>query len=168
MKSPYLVTVILFLAVSLASSLGGCAHSSRTDKELERAEQLMTERPDSSLIILRDIEPGQLGSDRERAMYGLLLTMAEDKNWLDPANDSIISFAAGYFARTGDTDRLIKSRYYRGRVRYINKNYPEALVCFYEAKETAEQSQDYFWAGMACRGISDIYSKTSSYSDQVG
>ena len=76
------------MAVSLASALGGCAHSSRTDKELERAEQLMTERPDSSLIILRDIEPGQLGSDRERAMYGLLLTMAEDKNWLDPANGS--------------------------------------------------------------------------------
>ena len=167
MKTPFFIIAVSLLAVSLASALEGCAHSSRTDKELERAEQLMTERPDSSLILLKDIEPGQLGNDRERAMYGLLLTMAEDKNWLDPANDSIISFAAGYFAKTGDTDRLIKSQYYRGRVRYINKNYPEALVCFYEAKETAEQSQDYFWAGMACRGISDIFNKTANKADEL-
>ena len=167
MKTPFFIISVLLLAVSLASALGGCVHSSRTDKELERAEQLMTERPDSSLIILRDIEPGQLVSDRERAMYGLLLTMAEDKNWLDPANDSIISFAAGYFAKTGDTDRLIKSQYYRGRVLYHKKEYSSSLISFLKSKNLSEESGDNFWAGMSCRGISDILLQTGNKADEL-
>lgn len=158
---------ILLIPVLALCFMISCERKSETENQLLIAESLIMERPDSSLSILQGIDTALLMKDREKALYGLLVTMAQDKNWLDPKNDSLINFAVGYFQDKKDRERLKRSTYYQGRVRYLNENYPEALVSFHEAKELAEQDEDYFYAGLACRGISDIYLKVSASADEL-
>lgn len=59
-----------------------CSTSGRVDTMLLEAESLMMEHPDSALAILDSISPTELGSDRQRADYALLLTQARDKKWM--------------------------------------------------------------------------------------
>ncbi|MDE5796189.1 MAG: hypothetical protein K2H75_03695, partial [Muribaculaceae bacterium] len=153
----------------LAAFVCGCNQHRAIREKLERAESLMDSRPDSALAVLDSLTLSYptLDSDRDRALYGMLYTQALDKNHFDPKNDSLISFAVDYYDRKKDIPRQIISTYYRGRVLYHKEQYPQALVSFYKAKELAENNSSFFWAGMACRGIADIYNDTYNSAEQL-
>ncbi|MDE6843768.1 MAG: hypothetical protein K2J24_09620, partial [Muribaculaceae bacterium] len=142
--------------------VGGCERHDEIRAKLELAERIMDSRPDSALAVLDSLTLSYptLDSDRDRALYGMLYTQTLDKNHLDPKNDSLISFAVDYYDRKKDIPRQIISTYYRGRVLYHREQFPQALVSLYKAKELAENDSSFFWAGMACRGIADIYNDT--------
>ena len=159
--------LLIFIIVFASILLIGCKERSDTEKQLLQAEALIMEKPDSSIVILENIDTSLLERDKNKALYGLLLTMAQDKNWRDPTNDSIINFAVDYFRKKKDNDRLRKAVYYQGRVRFLKGDYSNALISFNVAKELAESENDYFYAGMACRGISDIYFKVSASADEL-
>lgn len=148
---------ILLLILLILAPLG-CGH--RPDSRLVLAESLMDARPDSSLRILDSISPATLHGDGDHALYALLLTQAQDKNWLNPTNDSLISSAVDYYRHTGDERRHAVASHYQGRVRQANKDYSGAILSYYTAKEAALETGQYLIAGLACRGISDIYAGT--------
>ena len=52
----------------------------------------------------------------EKAKYALLLTQAEDKNYILHTSDSLINIAVCYYDSIQDTDLSAKSHYYLGRV----------------------------------------------------
>ena len=156
--------VILILVVS--ALLSGCG-SGKYDERLLKAEELMDNRPDSSLHILDSLNPVALRQERDKALYALLLTMARDKNHLDPGNDSLISTAVDYFSQNKDEERLARAYHYRGRIHQLKTNYSDALLDFYRAKIAALNTDQYLIAGLACRGMSDIYFHTNNQADEV-
>lgn len=156
--------VILILVVSVL--LPGCG-SGKYDERLLKAEELMDNRPDSSLHIINSLNPAALRQERDKALYALLLTMARDKNHLNPGNDSLISIAVDYFSRHKDEERLARAYHYRGRVNQLNNNYSDALLDYYNAKMTAVNTNQYLIAGLACRGMSDLYNHTNNMADEV-
>lgn len=158
-----LTAVILSLA---AMAFAGCSHSD-IPRRLDMAESLIPTAPDSALAILRRIPPDSLDGREERALYALLLTQALDKNHLTPSNDSLISTAVDFYKSAGDPARLMAANFYRGRVLQLQGRYPQALLCFYEAKELAEKCDSNFWAGMACRDISDIYGNAFNKTEEL-
>ncbi|MDE7189418.1 MAG: hypothetical protein K2N96_04655 [Muribaculaceae bacterium] len=149
--------------------VGGCERHDEIRAKLELAERIMDSRPDSALAVLDSLTLSYpvFSSDKDKALYGMLYTEALDKNNLDPKNDSIISFAVDYYDRKKDIKRQIISNYYRGRVLYHREQFPQALVSFYKAKELAENDSSFFWAGMACWGIADIYYTTYNPTEQL-
>ncbi|MDE7466174.1 MAG: hypothetical protein K2M59_07110 [Muribaculaceae bacterium] len=130
-----LLPLVILILVALAL-LPGCG-SGKYDERLLKAEELMDNRPDSSLHILDSLNPAALRQERDKALYALLLTMARDKNHLDPGNDSLISTAVDYFSQNKDEERLARAYHYRGRVHQLNNNYSDALLDYYNAKMTA-------------------------------
>ena len=127
----------------------------------------MEEHPDSALEILEAILADSLHNRADRAAYALLYTQALDKNYLDPTDDSLMTVALTYYEDCGDRARLTLCHYYQGIVRQYNRNYPQALVSFFRAKQMAEEDGDMFRAGMACRGISDIYMECFNAADEL-
>lgn len=143
----------------------GCGHED--NRSLAEAEHLMTAYPDSALSILESMDISDIHSNSDRALYGLLMTQALDKNHLNPTDESLITPAVEYYRHDADILRSIKSNYYQGRV-YLNKNNnPMALVSFFKAKNMAESYGDVFWAAMACRGISDIYNTSYNSAEEL-
>lgn len=155
-----LFTFSLYFAAFLSCSRHEC-------RRLLDAERLMESHPDSALSILESISSSSLKSEQDQALYGLLLTQALDKNHRSLSNDSLISRSVNYYKLRGDALKQILSNYYQGRVRYHSDNMHLAIVSFIKAKEIAESNGYDFWAGMACRGISDIYNGTYNAAEEL-
>ncbi|MBD5359003.1 MAG: hypothetical protein HDR88_18755 [Bacteroides sp.] len=160
----FIPILILFL---VALTFSGCHGRSASSTRLDLAESLMWSMPDSALSVLGTVSPDSLAKGEERARYALLLTMAMDKNYLKPTNDSLISSAVDYYNSKNNAGCLMVANYYRGRVQQHNGRYPQALLSFYQAKELAEKNDSSFWAGMACRGISDIYGENYNRAEEL-
>ena len=70
---------------------------SYTPNELKVAEQQMETAPDSSLKILKKLQPQNINGAYNNALYALLMSQALDKNENKVESDSLISIATDYF-----------------------------------------------------------------------
>ena len=165
MKASQLYLILVFVVI--IPFIWSCTRKGPADIALEGIESIIMSRPDSAMQLLDEIDTLQFVKDRQKAMYGMLYTMASDKVYRDPKDEALIDFAAEYFKKKGDVRREMISRYYKGRVLFHKEKFPEALISFYSAKELGEKQEDYFYMGMSCRGISDTYHETSSSADEL-
>lgn len=124
-----LYTVIVAVIVICTA----CAHDTATGSLMDKAEVLMYDNPDSSLVILRDIDTEELGNRRERARYALLMSMALDKNYIDTTTFDVIQPAIDYYYTNGTPDERLRTLYYQGRI-YLNRNdFDNAMKLFLKA-----------------------------------
>ena len=143
----------------------GC--SGAPDPTLYEAEAVMTEHPDSALTLLRSLDTDEIRGKSSRALYALLFTQAQFKNYIDVDNDSLISEAVNYYEDGPDTRRSMLASYYYGRVRLNKKDYANAIFAFYNAYELADAAGDSFWRGMIAERICEIYEKTFNYTEMI-
>ena len=153
------VVITLIMAVS-------CGHRPTRDA-LERADALIDEHADSALTVLQTIDTTRLSGRRDRALYGLLMTQALVKLHRPVTSDSLIAPAARYFAAGNDRHHAMRALYYHGVVKYDNEQYPAAMVQFFRARDIATDLGDHFWAGLACRGISDTYHQAYNIAEAL-
>ncbi|MDE6076553.1 MAG: tetratricopeptide repeat protein, partial [Muribaculaceae bacterium] len=89
-------------------------------------EEWIIDDPDSAMNVLDAIDTTSLCGEEERALYGLLLTMAQEKTNIVVADDSLIQSSARYFEDKGDKRREMIANCYLGMVRYDLERYSEA------------------------------------------
>ena len=106
-------TAMILLVLLLA---GGCRHDLEIDCQLDMAENLMEDRPDSSLSILEGIDGSELRDDRVKARYALLKSMALDKNYIDTTTFEVLQPAIDYYRKHGNADEKLRTYYYEGRI----------------------------------------------------
>ena len=90
MRLLYTPLLLIILTIILAS----CRSAIMT--EMNAAEAFMDEHPDSALLILSGMT--ELGKDRDIARHALLMSIAQDRNFLTPGNDSLIDIARSFYA----------------------------------------------------------------------
>ena len=106
-------TAMILLVLLLA---GGCRHDLEIDCQLDMAENLMEDRPDSSLSILEGIDMSELRGDRIKARYALLKSMALDKNYIDTTTFDVLQPAIDYYRKHGNADEKLRTYYYEGTI----------------------------------------------------
>ena len=72
--------IIILVAVAFVTS--SCENAT-INEQMDKAECLMNEKPDSALIILRNIDKTIELSESQNARYALLYSQALDKNYID-------------------------------------------------------------------------------------
>ncbi len=157
--------VVISILLSL-TALSACTPR-RVGEAMNRADSLMTSAPDSALALLDAIDPATLRTDAARARHALLLSQALDKNYVDVTDDSLISIADDYYARTSDTRSQMLSLFYHGRVAYNAKDYPRALVLFTRSLDLARTLDDPFWSARNAGEISSLYQKTYRNAEEL-
>lgn len=162
-----LLYISLILWQTLSVMFAGCSHDATARDAMDEAERLMESRPDSAYVIMTSIDKADLRNAGDQARFALLMTQSMDKNYLEPSDDSLISMAVDYYQKTGDFKLQAMSNYYQGRVRYHLDDYPTAILSFFKAREISERHAIFFWAGMASRGISDIYDNTYNHIEAL-
>ena len=95
--------------------------------------------------------------ERTRAHYALLYTQAQDKNYIDETNDSLISMAVDYYRHTDDVHHKFLSQYYKGRVHFNAKDYLNATTCYMEAEQLVDEVGDDYLAGLLYAELGRIY-----------
>ena len=106
-------TAMILLVLLLA---GGCRHDLEIDCQLDMAENLMEDRPDSSLSILEGLDGSELRDDRVKARYALLKSMALDKNYIDTTTFDVLQPAIDYYRKHGNADEKLRTYYYEGTI----------------------------------------------------
>ena len=152
MKTKYILYLLLVWVVML-----GCSDPKHITEPLHRAEALMNEDPDSAWAVLNAISPDEMGQNRNRALYALLYTQAQDKTYRDETNDSLISVAVDYYRHTDDARHKFLSFYYKGRVHFNAQDYQNATLCYMEAEQLADAVGDDYLAGLLYAELGRIY-----------
>ena len=152
-KTPTIQTLLLLLLALLTA----CNDPKPVTDALHRAETLMNEYPDSALAVLNTLSPDAMGKNRTRAHYALLYTQAQDKNYIDETNDSLITVATDYYRHTDDVRRKFLSHYYKGRVLSNAENYLDATSCYMEAEQLVDAVGDDYLVGLLYAEMGRIY-----------
>lgn len=144
--------------ILLSLSLIACSCSNvKIRQTLSRAEDLMSEHPDSALSILQAIAPDNLSTKAMRARHALLLSMALDKNYIDITNDSTIRVSFDYYRRHGTKRDKMLSYYYMGVIHQNAAEDLQAAIEFDETLNLAKELNDYHHCGLACRHLCALH-----------
>lgn len=112
--------ILCAVVLMLFSWLMVSCSESEEQRVLNHVEEVIEAHPDSALTLLRGVNKASLGSDREKAQYALLMSMALDKNYIDTTTFDVLQPAIDYYLDNGNPDDRLKTFYYQGRI-YQNK-----------------------------------------------
>lgn len=144
--------IIIFTVLCIIS----CNRTDRAaDKQFHAAEAVMNSHPDSALRIMQGIDTAGLSQSR-LAHYALLLTKAMDKNYIPLTNDTLIRKAVNYMSGRGDSLET-QALYYYGEILCRLNRKDEALAFLHMAEDLAKDRQDYFYAALCERALSEEY-----------
>ena len=104
------------------------------DGVLDRAETMMEERPDSSLVMLRRLDSSGIDTPGRKARFALDYAMALDKNWVDTTDVSIIEPALEHYRWSFKKKERFLSRYYYARILENGQSMEDAIQAFSEAE----------------------------------
>lgn len=142
----------------------GCSF---TTNDLKIAEQLLETAPDSALMMLQRIQPITSFSDSDRALYGILLFQALDKNNQTLQPDSTINFSVNYYLQKNKKRELAISYYYKARLYKKAQRFDEATLLYLKALDILQNSEDYFFLGKIYSDMGDICAFQKDYKESL-
>ncbi len=154
------VIISLLLCIS-------CSHTPSLTESLNQAEELLDCHPDTSLVMLREIDRSLLISPKIEATYSLLSAIAYDKNYIDVESDSIIAPALKYYLRKGNNDEKLKTLYYRGIVERNKGNDEDAMRWYAQAYEYADKAKDRIMAGRLYTAMMLTYNRAYDIESSI-
>ncbi len=152
----------LYIFILFCIILGSCSDSSRN---LQHVERLIETAPDSALSLLREIHPQSLTSISDRALYGILLFQALDKNFQALKPDSAIDFSISYYERKRKSSPLAVACFYKGRMYKYATRYEDATSLYLKALENSKRSTNYLLLGRIYSDMGEISSLQNQYRD---
>lgn len=120
---------------------GSCSES-KEQEALNRVESVIEEHPDSALTLLREVDKASLSSDKERARYALLMSMALDKNYIDTTTFDVLQPAIDYYLDNGTPDEKLRTYYYQGRIFQNRGDEDDAINTFAKAIDNTAGAKD--------------------------
>lgn len=148
---------VYLLVACVIISLTSCTEDKAVSAQLETAEKLMEQAPDSSLAILQQIEEPKKLSDKQYALWCLLFTQAQDKNYITHTSDSLIQIAVNYFEKKKDIPHLMKAYYYNAVVYHDLGDSPRAQDFYLKALDAGKESNNYALLGRIYGNLGTLY-----------
>ncbi|WP_080905132.1 tetratricopeptide repeat protein [Parabacteroides sp. Marseille-P3160] len=156
----------LFFLCLLGFYTFSCRESPEKPSGLVQAEKIMDLHPDSALRLLKRIPSPEKLSKENYATWCLLVTQAEDKNYIKHTSDSLIIRALSYFEKQKDPERKAKALFYAGQV-YTDLNQPEKAVSYYLQAREFTETTDYHFLSQICSNLGMNYAYRSELKDQA-
>ena len=140
-KAIYQYAITMVCSIFMALCLAACTRPADVP-ELDTADSLMEQRPDSALTLLRRIDTLRLSAQHDRARYAMLLSMALDKNYIDLKDFHVLQPALNYYEDHGTPTEQLRTFYYQGRIYWNVSDMSKALQMFLKALERGKESDD--------------------------
>lgn len=149
-----------FLLVCISCKTGVYAN-------LDYAESILHEKPDSALLALKAIETSQLKTREAKARYALLLSAAYDKNYIDIKSDTLISVATSYYSEHGAPRYRMLAWYYDGIVLKNGSQHTASIIAFEKAEKEAKALDDNYQLGLIFRNKAEVFSYNYNDKDAI-
>lgn len=155
--------ILCVVGVCVMVGLISCNRSEQVNALFQNAEKIMAQHPDSALSLLLGVEDVNDLSERDRAIYYLLLTEAEDKTYANPSSDSLIAISTEYFDQTKDYNKRAKAWYYRGRINQDLGDAPRAQDYYLNALQNEDKISDHALLGRLYNSLGMLYTSQDVY-----
>ncbi len=150
----------LLVACLLASCSGRLSM-----RQLEQLEARVNDVPDSVLAVLTAADAPRWG---ERcALHALLTVQAQDKSYIDVADDSLISVATQYYQRRGLPLHRLQAFYYHGRVHANAGRRHEAMTAYTRATDFVPKVDAPYAVGLLYAQMGILYGNDYNYSQGI-
>lgn len=151
------VLLHLFLVAALCVGCGDAPSM----RQLQGLEARVNDVPDSVLAVLTAADMPRWGE--ARAFYALLTVEAQDKSYIDVADDSLIRVATRYYDHRGPALHRLQAFYYHGRV-YANAGLRhEAMTAYTRAKDFVDEVDDPYPVGLLYAQMGVLYGYDYNY-----
>lgn len=157
MHSRFCISLSLFCCL-----LAGC---SIEPNELKTVERIMDAHPDSALKVLQHLKPENYRSDPDRALYGLLMFQALEKNNKDTQPVSLIDFSMNYYERKKDNHHLANCYFFKGRMFKHAQRFDIAAEYYIKALDCIQNKTEYELLGKIYFDMGDIYAFQKDYPE---
>ena len=159
---------LLHITVGLSLVLlCSCSSSRDVERMLDKAEELMVERPDSSLVVLEGIDITTVASRGTKARYALLLTQAKDKNYIDETDATLIEDAVEYYEESDNVRYKFMSYYYQGRIYSNGGNNTKAMLSYTKAEELVSNIDDNYAVALLYAHIGMLHDEIYDYEKSL-
>lgn len=148
-------------------SLVGCGRNSVVESELNHAQKIMRQRPDSSLNIIERINPEDITRRSTRAYYSLLYSQALDKNEIDLTSDSLIRPAVAYYQNHGRNIDKAKAWYYLARIYDNQGDLDNAVKSYVEAERFMVGTRARRLLAMLYANVGNLYNTQYSFDEAL-
>ena len=136
--------IIILYSILIISGCNGNKTTNKLMPELEQAEKVMFDHPDSALHLLESMEIPSSQTDKENhALWCLLTSQAKVKQLMKISSDSLVRIAYDYYKPTDNARRKAMSALYMGDINYELRNIEEAMQYYLEGKTEVEKTDDY-------------------------
>ena len=127
----------------------------------------MQSHPDSSLVILQEIDRKELKTESQRAFYSLLISEALDRNSILIKSDSLITPAIDYYKTHGSADQKLRARYCMASIAYNAGDREAAMIWLARGERNIPQAEDLYTAGHLYQKKSTIYKELMDYQSAL-
>lgn len=115
---------------------------------LQKAEAIIHEKPDSALSLLKKISYPEMLEGEPQALYALLLTQAQYKNYIPVKTDSLIHIAEQYYSTSIDSTHKAWTYFYAAQVYWDMNEQEKALKYFQKADIALQATNNYKLGGL--------------------
>lgn len=156
-----LITIVMCVFMS-------CDKTVKYDDNLLFAMKLLEENPDSSYSILESITTPQKMSQRDYALYCLLLTQSIEKTYRPLLSDSLIKTSLNYFKDNMDRKLLAQSYFYAGRANEEMKNVLKAIEYYLNVIDLlVDSDENYKLLFLSHYYLGNLYSEQELFEDEL-
>lgn len=180
-----------FIVLSVSIMMLSCSKATR--QALDRAEDVLANHPDSSVMILSAISPEELTTRALRARHALLLSMAVDGGGEAPGwvfspesggnqeipaqdgrdesvwrwRDSVARVAYDYYTGRGSKWEKMHSAYCMASVEYEAGLVTGAILHYHEALQHAEKRNDVLMEGYICQKLGELFAMNYDHGEAL-
>ena len=155
----------MILLAAMALSVLSCTQERSLLQELDGIESYVTERPDSALQRLAQMDTSAITSPAVRARYSLLTSWGRYRLYQEEDDEVALADAAEYFRLRNDEPRLMRTLFLLGYRQYIKGDAQEAIISLSEAEPLTETVSDDFLSGLVFRQMALTFEQTHNLSE---
>lgn len=126
---------------------------------LQKAEALIEQHPDSSLVLLEEIPDPQSLKKSLYYKYFLVQIQAKYKNYKDITADTLVFAIRDYYKNRNKPEETALATFYCGRVYQEQNKFEDALQAFLDTEQQLEQSKNFNLKGLCQNAIGYLYYK---------
>ena len=150
---------LISTAASALICLGLIIGCNRVPSPLEEADLVIEDHPDSALAILREVDTVALTKERDKALYGLLLTQAKVKKRFKDIDTTLAGSARRYFNLHPEKDYRLRANYYSAYRQYLDSCYNPSIEGAANSYLEAEDMGNSLWMARSAELIGFIFNR---------
>ena len=156
-----------YILIALLVFVVGCTTPQHTLELINRSESVAEEYPDSSLLLIEQVNKRSVRGKQDKAHYRLVYSEALYHNQIDSDCDSLTRPLFDYYYYSDQHEERARAMYQHGLVMRNAQKSAEAMHALLEAEKSLQHCDNPRLLGLVYRTMGDIYGRECLFSNAL-